>query len=122
MDQLSLGNGYQIDLADGWTFVHALENALDDLKTGYEKNFVDIYSDVVAPGQDPHSANFHQTLADAVDRHRQWYADKAQSLTQMINNVRGVLNRYGIAETANTITWGAGAAGSPGNGENSSAY
>jgi hypothetical protein len=38
MPELNLGNGYQIDLADGWTFVHALEDAIDQLTEAWFAN------------------------------------------------------------------------------------
>ena len=56
MPQMSLGNGYSIDLADGWTFVHTLQDALKEMRDGWEKNVQSLR--IEAPGNDGHSGSF----------------------------------------------------------------
>lgn len=104
MPQMSLGNGYTIDLADGWTFVHALQDAQNQLRDGWAANMTNLSVD--PPGNDSHSGSFATGISgSAVDKHREWYVGKMQQLGQMIDNMTGILNQYGIAETANTIQW-----------------
>lgn len=107
MAELSLGNGYTIDLADGWMFVHSLEDALRQLRESWQQNSQSLR--IPAPGNDAHSKNFSQNMTQqAVDAHAQWYASQTAKLLSMINNVSGMLHHYGIAETENNIKWGAG--------------
>lgn len=104
MPQMSLGNGYTIDLADGWTFVHALQDSLDQLRAGYAKNVANMV--IHPPGNDQHSGSFASGMTTAaVTNHENWYKDRVNQLGTMITNVTGILQQYGIAETANTIKW-----------------
>ena len=104
MPQMSLGNGYNIDLADGWTFVHALEDAVDEMRAGYVQNVQGLVID--PPGNDHHSETFSSSIGQkAVNAHEAWYAAKLAQLQGMIANVTGILQQYQIAETANTIQW-----------------
>jgi hypothetical protein len=104
MPEMSLGNGYSIDLADGWTFVHALEDSRDQLRAAW---FADGQRlKVPAPGNDGHSQNYSSSMTrDAVQKHRDWYLGQVQSLETMIQNATSILQQYGITETANTIQW-----------------
>jgi hypothetical protein len=104
MPQLSLGNGYTIDLADGWTFVHALEDALQQMQAGFTQNVQGRRID--APGNDTHSRTFSSGMTTkAIQLHQEWYDTKVAQFRGMIQNVTGILNQYQIAETANTIQW-----------------
>lgn len=104
MPEISLGNGYTIDLADGWTFVHALEDALREMQTGYEANIGTMR--MMPPGNDAHSSSFISSMSQkAVEAHHTWYVAKVQQLGTMIDNMTGILKQYGITETANTINW-----------------
>lgn len=104
MPQMSLGNGYTIDLADGWTFVHALQDALQQVQDGYQANVASLR--MMAPGNDAHSGTFISGMSQkAVEAHRDWYVAKVKQLGTMIDNMTGILHQYGIAETANTIQW-----------------
>lgn len=106
MPQMSLGNGYTIDLADGWTFVHALEDAVNEMRAGYIAHVADL--DISPPGNDGHSQTFSSGMtAKAVGAHRDWYTAKVNQLNGMIDNVKGMLQQYQITETANTIQWAA---------------
>jgi hypothetical protein len=106
MPQMSLGNGYTIDLADGWTFVHALEDALKEMMAGYQKNCQDL--NITAPGNDAHSQSFSTNMTQkAVSDHENWYNAKRNQLNTMIQNVTGMLQQYQVAETVNTIQWSA---------------
>ena len=67
MPALNLGNGFQIDLADGWTFVHALQDGLDQLQTAWIANGEGLQ--IPAPGNDGHSGNFSSSMTtDAVKK------------------------------------------------------
>ena len=102
MPQLSLGNGYTIDLADGWTFVHALEDALQEIQTGFSRNVLG--AQIQPPGNDGHSQTFSSGMTQkAVAAHHDWYVSKVSQLNGMIQQVKGMLQQYQIAETANTI-------------------
>lgn len=106
MPEMSLGNGYTIDLADGWTFVHALEDAVNEMITGYTTHILDI--DISPPGNDSHSKTFSSGMTSkAVQAHQAWYQAKIKQLNGMIDNVKGMLQQYQIVETANTIQWAA---------------
>lgn len=112
MPQMSLGNGYTIDLADGWTFVHALQDALQQIQDGYQKNVGSMR--MMAPGNDAHSGSFISGMSQkAVEAHSEWYTAKVRQLGTMIENMTGILQQYGIAETANTIQWKAAAVYNP---------
>ena len=104
MPEMSLGNGYSIDLADGWAFIHALEDSRDQLRAAW---FADGQGlKVPPPGNDGHSQNYSSSMTkDAVQKHRDWYLGQIQSLETMIQTTTGILQQYGIAETANTIQW-----------------
>jgi hypothetical protein len=102
--ELNLGNGYQIDLADGWTFVHALEDAINQLTEAWTVNSHQIAAP--PPGNDGHSQTFSNSMTqNAVQKHEAWYFSQIQKLNTMRDNVTGVLQQYGITETANTIQW-----------------
>lgn len=104
MAQFNLGNGYSIDLAQGWTFVHALEDALNQLDEAWVKNGNQIAAP--PPGNDGHSHTFSTSMtSDAINKHRDWYYAQVQKLSQMKDNATAILNQYGIVETANTIQW-----------------
>ncbi|HEY2696445.1 MAG TPA: hypothetical protein VGJ45_13325 [Pseudonocardiaceae bacterium] len=104
MPQMSLGNGYTIDLADGWTFVHALQDSLREVQDGYQKNVASMR--MMAPGNDAHSGSFISSMSQKyVEAHHDWYTAKVNQLGTMIDNMTGILQQYGIAETANTIQW-----------------
>jgi hypothetical protein len=115
MAQLGLGNGYTIDLADGWTFVHSLEDALGQLRQAWQQNSPNLQ--VPSPGNDAHSKDFSQSMTQqAVHAHQEWFDNQVTKLGAMINNVSAMLHQYGIAETENDINWGGsdiGTAGSP---------
>jgi hypothetical protein len=101
---LSLGNGYTINLTDGWTFVHALQDSLDQLQEGWNTNCRDLQ--IPPPGNDAHSKTFSTSVTQtAVSAHAQWYNQQVQKLGTMVQNVTGILHQYGIAETENTIQW-----------------
>jgi hypothetical protein len=113
MAELSLGNGYTIDLADGWTFVHSLEDALRQLRQAWQQNGANLQ--VPSPGNDAHSRNFSQSMTQqAVHAHQEWFEDQVTKMGAMINNASAMLHQYGIAETENNIKWGAGDIGTPG--------
>lgn len=104
MPEMNLGNGYSIDLADGWTFVHALHDAVEQLQAAWLADGQRLR--VPAPGNDGHSQNYSSSMTkDAVQKHQEWYYGQIQSLNSMIQNVTGILQQYGITETANTIQW-----------------
>ena len=106
MPQMSLGNGYTIDLADGWTFVHALQDALQEMQQGYNSYITKVQ--IYPPGNDGHSQTFSSSMTQAaVANHETWYQNKVSQLQTMIANVEGMLHQYQIAETANTIQWAA---------------
>jgi hypothetical protein len=101
---LSLGNGYTISLADGWTFVHALDDSLQQMREGWLQNCEGLQ--INPPGNDQHSSNFATAITQkAIDAHATWYNAKTQELQTMIQNMTGILHQYGIAETENTIQW-----------------
>jgi hypothetical protein len=104
MPEMSLGNGYTIDLADGWTFVHALQDAQKQISDGYQANILGML--LQPPGNDGHSGTFISGMTTkAVEQHRTWYLAKMQQLGTMIDSATGILHQYGIAETENTIQW-----------------
>lgn len=117
MAQFNLGNGYSIDLSQGWTFVHALEDALDQLNNAWNKDGNQIV--IPPPGNDGHSQTFSSSMtSDAVQKHQAWYYSQIQKLTQMKDNATAILQQYGIVETANTIQWNSTPDDSTGNGSN----
>ncbi len=112
MPQVNLGNGYEIDLADGWTFVHALQDSLLQLEEGWQANCANLV--IRPPGNDGHSHSFSQEFTQkAIDQHTQWYNAKIKQFNSMVQNMTGILQQYGVTETANTIQWGAADTSSP---------
>jgi hypothetical protein len=110
---MNLGNGYSIDLSDGWTFVHALQDSVDQLQSAWYLHGASLR--IPPPGNDGHSRNYSSSMTTAaVQKHHDWYDGQIQSLNSMIQNVTGILQQYGIAETANTIQWNATDTGSSG--------
>lgn len=104
MPELNLGNGFQIDLADGWTFVHAMQDAYDQLQAAWIKDGEGLQ--IPAPGNDGHSGNFSSSMtAEAVKKHKEWYLGQVANLNNMIQNLTGILHQYGITETANAVPW-----------------
>jgi hypothetical protein len=104
MPEMSLGNGYTIDLADGWTFVHALEDAVNEMQVAWTINSRNVQ--IRPPGNDAHSQTFSSSMASkAVDAHQKWHDDKVNQLEGMIQNITGMLHQYQITETANSIKW-----------------
>jgi hypothetical protein len=51
---------------------------------------------------------------NAVQKHEAWYNDQLKKLNTMKDNVTGILQQYGVAETANTIQWNSTAGDSTG--------
>ncbi len=102
---MSLGNGYSIDMSDGWTFVHALQRALDDLGSALDQHGVGLQ--IPPPGNDAHSQHFSQVMTQrAVLAHNQWAQQQQQTLTVMVEKATALLKQYGVAETENTMQWG----------------
>jgi hypothetical protein len=103
---LNLGNGYTIDLADGWTFVHAMQDAVHQLQEAWAADGQNL--EIPPPGNDGHSHTYSGSMtADAVNKHKDWYFGQVQHLQTMTQNLTGILQQYGIAETENTIQWNA---------------
>lgn len=116
MPELNLGNGFQIDLADGWTFVHAMQDAVHQLQAAWIADGQNL--EIPAPGNDGHSGNFSSSMtSDAVKKHSDWYFGQVQNLQTMTQNLIGILQQYGITETANTIQWNTSDSSSSGPGE-----
>jgi hypothetical protein len=106
MPQMSLGNGYSIDLADGWALVHTLQDALKQMQDGFTSYCQNLT--IGAPGNDAHSGSFADDMSqNAVNAHETWFMNTSQQFNTMIDNVKGILQQYGIAETENTIQWAA---------------
>ena len=106
MPEMSLGNGYTIDLADGWTFVHALQDAAK--RCGRHGRCQHREAQTWLRRENDGTVGTFSSEHDrsAVNAHQCWYWAKFGA-TQWANDPKHdwhLAAVSGIAETENTIS------------------
>ena len=101
MAEISLGNGFSIDIADAQKFVQALDDRLKSLQNTYFTHAQNLY--VPAPGHDAVSGDYAARATASIDSYKTWNVDQQNTLKGLINQVNAVVTNYQQTDQHNTM-------------------